>query len=204
MLSKGCLNCGKSFDKPVNESMKNWSARHKYCSRGCSDKAKIIEKTCSFCKEAYTGRNKLYCSSSCRSKVNGFKKGHVPHPKTVENLKNGVRFKKGQTPWNKGIVWEEMRAEKHPNWKGGYARPRDKRWPTYTEYRAYRDWQKAVFARDNWECQFCGKHGGVLHADHIKPWISFPELRNEVDNGRTLCPPCHRKTDTYGRKPKAA
>lgn len=38
-----------------------------------------------------------------------------------------------------------------------------------------------------------------LHADNIKPFALYPELRFEVTNGRTLCIPCHKKTGTYGR-----
>ena len=47
---------------------------------------------------------------------------------------------------------------------------------------------------------WCGLSGGVIQADHIKPYSLYPELRLEIDNGRTLCKPCHIKTDTYGRK----
>ncbi len=66
----------------------------------------------------------------------------------------------------------------------------------------YRLWREAVFQRDNFTCQACGKHGGYLHADHIASWHNFPELRYEVSNGRTLCVPCHHKTPSWGRHGK--
>jgi hypothetical protein len=64
----------------------------------------------------------------------------------------------------------------------------------------YRLWRESVFKRDGWTCVHCGQIGGRLHADHIKPWAHHPELRYDVDNGRTLCVPCHHKTPTYGVK----
>src|SRR3990167_451091 len=63
---------------------------------------------------------------------------------------------------------------------------------------ADRDWRKAVFERDDYTCQLCWQRGGRLQADHIKPFKRFPELRHVLSNGRTLCEPCHRKTETYG------
>lgn len=65
---------------------------------------------------------------------------------------------------------------------------------------AYRAWRTAVFERDDYTCQFCGKRGGRLNADHIKPFAEFPALRFEISNGRTLCEPCHRRTPTFGRR----
>lgn len=64
---------------------------------------------------------------------------------------------------------------------------------------SYHTWRKAVLLRDGHRCVFC-QCTERLQADHIKPHSRYPELRLEVDNGRTLCTPCHKKTDTYGGK----
>jgi hypothetical protein len=104
------------------------------------------------------------------------------------------------TPWNKGIIWERMRGKNHPLWKGGKPKKtRKEGMLTYKEYRMYCDWQKSIFKRDYWTCQNCGKHGGLLHAHHIKNWKQYPKLRYNIENGITLCPICHRKTDSYSR-----
>ena len=64
----------------------------------------------------------------------------------------------------------------------------------------YKLWRESVFKRDNYTCISCGQVGGKLNADHVKPFSLFPDLRFDINNGRTLCVPCHRKTDTYGIK----
>ena len=33
-----------------------------------------------------------------------------------------------------------------------------------------------------------------MNADHIKPWAYYPELRYDINNGRTLCVEHHRLT----------
>lgn len=62
----------------------------------------------------------------------------------------------------------------------------------------YKTWRKLVLKRDNYICQICGITGVKLHADHIKKFAVFISLRFDVNNGRTLCVYCHRKTPTYG------
>jgi 5-methylcytosine-specific restriction endonuclease McrA len=92
------------------------------------------------------------------------------------------------------------RKENNANWQGGIT-------PIHAAIRNSKEyvlWRKAVFERDNHTCIWCGKRGGNLHADHIKPFAQYPELRFAIDNGRTLCIPCHRTTETYPANLKIA
>lgn len=61
----------------------------------------------------------------------------------------------------------------------------------------YKQWRRAVFVRDDYTCRDCGSRGVELHADHIKPFAHHPEYRFDINNGRTLCVECHKKTPTY-------
>ena len=88
------------------------------------------------------------------------------------------------------------RGANHWAWKGGIS-PLNKRIRATAEYIS---WRTAIFHRDDYICQQCDQRGGRLQADHIKPFAYFPHLRFELSNGRTLCVPCHRKTDTWGQK----
>lgn len=146
-----------------------------------------------------------FCSRSCGRKSNPPKSG------------NSGSFKSGMRPWNAGLAGymagrkasPETRAkqsaalmgENAPNWKGGISPVNERE----RKRRAYYHWRKSVFERDNYTCQHCGNRSSKgnrvrLHADHIKPFASYPELRLELSNGRTLCVPCHKLTPTYGAK----
>lgn len=88
------------------------------------------------------------------------------------------------------------RGEESPNWRGGKT-PVNRAIRQSLEYKL---WREAIFKRDNYTCVWCGERGGKLNADHIKPFVDYPELRFALDNGRTLCIECHKKTDTWGWK----
>lgn len=79
------------------------------------------------------------------------------------------------------------------NWKGGIT-PENKQARASA---AYAEWRTSVFTRDKYTCVWCGQRGGKLHADHIKPFSTHHHLRFDVNNGRTLCVACHKKTPTY-------
>lgn len=82
----------------------------------------------------------------------------------------------------------EFSGSNHPNWKGGIS-------PIKSILRGsgqYHGWRVAVFRRDNYTCQICGKRGGRLQAHHDLPFVKFPLFLLDVSNGKTLCYKCHR------------
>ena len=106
-------------------------------------------------------------------------------------------------------LWGKFGKE-HPKWNDVKNRPFYK---SIREIFKYVEWRKSVFAQDNFTCRLCGISGVYVEADHfpkrfidivrdndiqdIGDAIKCDELW-DVGNGRTLCSPCHRKTDTWG------
>lgn len=52
------------------------------------------------------------------------------------------------------------------------------------------DWSRDVKVRDG-KCMECSRTED-LHAHHIKPKSTHPELKLDLDNGKTLCYRCHK------------
>lgn len=112
-------------------------------------------------KIAAAGRNRKH-SLETRSKISAIRTG-VPRPEIS-----------GPNCWM---------------WKGGITSANK----TARQTLEQKQWIRAVLERDDFTCQNpgCDKRGVKLHAHHIKSFAEYPELRTVVENGITLCEPCH-------------
>ena len=206
ILTKLCIVCGKEFIKPKSCGLPEWKTRRKFCSKECSDKGKVGKATWN--KGIKTGI----------IPKTAFKKGEFKYPKTA--------FKKGQSPWNKDKpmeqeLYEKLKdsgffnpkyGEKSGNWRGGIT----KLGAWIRSLSIYKQWRTSVFQRDNYTCQHCGARSQkgkkvIIHADHIKPFYKILEENRittveqakeckelwDIENGRTLCIPCHKQTPSY-------
>lgn len=110
---------------------------------------------------------------------------------TIANRKNYVSPLRGRKLSEKHKAklrenhWDNS-GDKNPAWKGGISKLNARERRQYSRKIA-----PLVFQRDNYTCQICYQYGVNIHADHIKSWSEYPELRFEIDNLRTLCIPCH-------------
>lgn len=132
-------------------------------------------------------------SEETKLKIGLGNKGKV---RSEELRRRWSESKKGIKPKNTNGLIPFKSGKDNLFWKGGIT-PINAKIRTSKEYKL---WRVAVFMRDNYTCQSCGERGGTLHADHIKPFAFYPELRFAIDNGRALCVECHKKTDTYMNK----
>lgn len=159
-------------------------------------------------------------------KATAWNKG-IPHTletraKIKEKRKSQVFSEKTKKIWSeqrKGrVVSEETRQKKREAlkgencyaWKGGIT----SLYKAIRDSFQYRQWRSDVFSRDDFRCQECDTRGGQLQADHIKSFALIIEQNNiktvegallcaelwNINNGRTLCKPCHLVTETWGQK----
>jgi len=134
-------------------------------------------------------------SVETKLKIANTKKGKK-FPKISEakkQFKHSEETKRKMATSHKGKP--HLSKDKNPNWKGGITSQNS----LIRHSQEYKLWRQSVFIRDGYKCLWCGQIGGQLQADHIKPFADYPELRFAIDNGRTLCVDCHRKTNTWGR-----
>jgi len=145
-------------------------------------------KNCLKCKKIYfiSKKKSKFCSKGCATSS---------RPGGMLGKKHSKKTREKMSLSSKG--------EKSYLWKGGITKKNQ----IIRSGLEYRLWRESVFQRDNYTCIWCGIKSqkgvkAILQADHIKPFAYFPELRFAIDNGRTLCIDCHKKTDSYLRRYK--
>ena len=141
-------------------------------------------------------------SEESKRKISEF---HTGRPVSKETRKKISESEKGK------YISEEIRlkmseshlGEKNYNWRGGVSSLSQ----MIRKCATYKLWQQAVFHKDKFQCQDCGKIGGDLHAHHN---YSFHKLMKDyniqslgqavrteelwdINNGITLCIKCHKK-----------
>lgn len=182
---KGKPKSQESKDRASATMRRRWSnpeEREKRISLVMPKRTARENRECPICRLMFIAlitKGTKYCSNKCR---------HIgkrkPMPKCID-CGNDVAARTARfrcrSCYNK---W--FHGENTWRWNGGVT-------PKYKSIRmsaAYNQWRTNVFTRDKFQCVLCG-NSGKLHADHIKPFSEFPELRLNINNGRTLCIPCH-------------
>ena len=181
----------------------------KCCSRLCANKL----------KSQYIGRKQTQETKDKLSKIN---KGRKLSEEAKKKMSVIAILTKRIPPPRNGILHTEAtrlkfskrRGIQTGNWKGG----RTKLAQLIRSCMKYSEWRTSIFIRDEHTCQLCGARNGngktvYLNVDHypkslaeiLETWkvTSYNDslLCNDLwdtNNGRTLCVPCHKETDTYG------
>jgi hypothetical protein len=119
-------------------------------------------------------------------------------------------FRANQVSKRIGRPKPTLRGDGNPNWRGGSTALL----PKIRNLSEYRVWRAAVFTRDDFTCQHCNRRGCKIDADHRIPFSAIVHEHGittveaavacsalwDVDNGRTLCRPCHQDTPSWGHK----
>ena len=137
--------------------------------------------------------DKHFCSSGCK----GLSIRLVEFQKTCPECEVDFTRREGETAgnWQKRkycsqeCAWKAapppvLSGDSNPKFKGDEARRKQSR-------EGQSAWRKGVLARDKYTCQNCNAKDVPLQAHHILSYEDFPDKRLDVDNGLTLCTPCH-------------
>ena len=217
---KNCGYCKKVFETNC------FNRKNIYCGKPCSYKGRIGSvawntgkfsvSRWSLCKECSVGfksirrstdkKYTVFCSIKCRSQFTFKLKSVFLVCKTCKitfrtnpgNIRKNKQFCSNKCCKSNPEILERQRirmtGSNSPNWKGGIT-------VLYRGIRRSAEYQRVrrkALERDDFQCVWCNKKEGRLDVDHIKPLSKFPNLIYDLDNLRTLCFDCHRKTDTYG------
>ena len=146
------------------------------------------------------------------------KEGNSLKWKNDDFRNNQIEKRKNKPSGALGKTWKVDKIIKRPNnsgennhfWKGG----KTKLSLQIRNSVEYSFWRKQIFERDKYTCQICGRKNKkgdkvIIEADHIYPFskilddfdiTSIEEAIScekiwDIENGRTLCRECHKKTE---------
>ena len=177
-MTRDCLVCGQEF-RFRGEKRKLVA---KFCSVACRS---INDKGREAWNKGLFGYKTKPCSEERKRKIG------VANSIALKGKKHSLETRLKMSASAK-------KGSDNSAWKGGVT-------PLHRAQRKsveYSIWREAVFERDGWSCVTCKKRGCYLQADHIKPFSLFPDLRFEIDNGRTLCKGCHKEVTKIQHKDK--
>lgn len=209
-----CKKCGRLIGVKEHKCKPAWN-------KGMKGMYKLSEETKRKIAIAGMGRK---TSEATKKKISEFHKGNKWNlgkkhsEETLAKMRlNNKRATKGKPAHNKGVrgvhkhtkEWiKNHSGKKASNWRGGISGLNHRIRGIYK----YNHWRYNIFCRDKFTCVLCGMVGGGLNVDHIKPFSKIVRENNiksirqaekclelwDINNGRTLCVPCHKTTDTFG------
>jgi hypothetical protein len=184
---KRCLCCGEPIIRKDGERIQQFKKK-KYCNHNCyinhrasdryENKMHFFEIECLNCGKMFMGnRNrKKYCSRECWFEYRAKNLKVI----NITCKRCGDIF---ETVWPKQKYCNSCRDEMRTERDGSGERATK--------------WRLAVYERDGFTCQVCGKHSQKLNAHHIVRWDDSVDLRHSVDNGISLCLHCHTRVHRY-------
>lgn len=146
----------------------------------------VSEETRHKISVAFKGRK---LSQEHKDKISKGNSGIVRSPEAIENYKKAANrpdkngtFRKGFTPWNKGIKFEAITGPKNPNWKGDQV-----------SYFSLHKWVERHLGKPD-KCEHCGT------IDKKDPkyfqWANKShEYKRDLTDWVRLCRDCHDKYD---------
>lgn len=156
------------------------------CPCGCGER---------FSRIGSRGRERRYFSPACSLRVNRVSGGGEGRRHSAETRAIMSAKASRPRPWLRGERngMSGRTGALNPGWKGGGS-PERQRLYASAQWRALR---RRLRRRAAGMCEVCGSTD-ELHAHHIKPWASHPDLRLDLDNLMLLCAPCHRAEHARG------
>mgnify|MGYP001568368946 CR=1 FL=1 len=182
MDAKSCGQCGSSFGKKATTSRKDWETT-RFCSKKCWYAWKslnVIPWSKGLTKETDERLAKL--AKKIREQ---FKNGRKIPIRTGESHH---MFGKHHSTETKEKMSRAHSGANHWNWQEGKTDPVHR----LRNQIRYQEWRLAVLEKDGGKCTVCASISRP-NAHHIASFKDNPELRYDLENGRTLCNACHAR-----------